>query len=117
MHVASLATLPERLARIGASRKRRRLFLTRVVLAFTGAAFAILVAVAASHLHVGSSDDDAACAVCAAFAEKLHDGPPPTPLVRPLVAVHLVVATLPQPQLIGVAPTLPPPSCGPPTFA
>jgi hypothetical protein len=98
---------------MGCLTKRRRILLTRLVLAVTATAFAILVSFAASHLHVGL-DDDQACAVCAAFAEKLHDAAPPEGVVRPFVAVHLVVATLPQPQPIGVAPTLLPPSCGPP---
>lgn len=113
----TLASLPRRDARMRRlTRKRRRLLLTRLVLAATAAAFAILISLAASHLHVGP-DDDEACAVCTAFADKLHDAAPPNGVVRAFVAVHLVVATLPQPQRIGVAPTLPPPSCGPPIVA
>ena len=113
----TLASLPGRCLRMSCSTsKRRPLLLTRLVLAVTAAAFAILVSLAGSHLHVGP-DDDEACAVCTAFADKLHDAAPPNGVVRAFVAVHLVVATLPQPQRIGVAPTLPPPSCGPPIVA
>lgn len=96
--------------------KRRRLLFTQFILAVTATAFAIVVSIAASHVHV-VPDDDEPCAVCAVFTGKLHDAGPRQHAARPFVVLHLVVAALPQSQRLGVAPTLPPPSCGPPVVA
>jgi hypothetical protein len=96
--------------------KRGRLLSRRLVLAVTAAAFTVLVLVTAHHLHVGP-DQDEACAVCTVFAEKLHHSPPSAGLVRPAVAVHLVVASRRYPQLIGITPIPLPPNCGPPEIA
>jgi hypothetical protein len=96
--------------------KGRRLLFARLVLALTAAAFAIVVSVAASHVHV-VPDEDNACSVCTAFDGKLHDGDPAQAAAHPFLLPHLVVATLPEPQRPGLAPTLTPPSCGPPVVA
>jgi hypothetical protein len=96
--------------------RRRRLLLTRLVLWTTALTFAILVSIAASHVHVVSGDDDP-CAVCAAFTGKVHGGGPHQDASRRFVVVHRVVTALPQSQWVGIPPTLPPPSCGPPVVA
>lgn len=98
------------------TRKHHCLLFTRLVLAVTAAAFAIVVSVAASHVHA-VPDEDEACAVCTAFAGKLHDSAPAQAVVRPFFIVPLVVAALSEPQRLSVAPTLPPPSRGPPVVA
>src|ERR1700686_4065419 len=59
-----------------------RHFPTRVLIAVVSAvAFAILVSIAATHLHTGL-DSDEACAVCAAVIGKL-EGPSSVPAVVP----------------------------------
>jgi hypothetical protein len=88
--------------------------------AFTAAlvavAFAILVSVAATHLHVGP-DADEGCAVCAAVIGKL-EGPTAPPIAIPSISVayfeHLLEIA---PQVADVALVVLPPSCGPPHFA
>jgi hypothetical protein len=88
----------------------------RVVVTLTGVAFAILVSVAATHLHIGP-DTDAACAVCAAFTGKL-EGPSASPLAAP--AIRIVYASpqarFPRSPAAAILVVLPP-SCGPPHFA
>ncbi len=71
------------------------------MLAVTAGCFALLVSVAASHLHIGP-DADEACALCAAFAGKL-EGPS---LSVPMVAIATVVHTV---CITPVARLLPPP--------
>lgn len=95
--------------------KRRALLFTRLVLLVTATAFAILVSVAASHLHIVPHDDDG-CVVCTALEDNLHESDPPQD-ARPVVVVHLVVAALPRSQRLGITPTLSPPSRGPPVVA
>ena len=95
--------------------KRRALLFTRLVLLVTTTAFAILVSVASSHLHVVTHDNNE-CVACTALEDNFHKSDPPQD-ARPAVVVHLVVAALPQSQRLGVTPTLPPPSCGPPAVA
>jgi hypothetical protein len=95
---------------------RRRSSLQRLVCGVTAVVFAILVSVAASHLHVGA-DQDEACALCAAFAGKL-EGTSAPPLPAPTaVAVALRVPALPQPQISSPSVVALPPSCGPPPVA
>jgi hypothetical protein len=96
--------------------KRRRLLLRRLVVVVTAVTFAILASYAVSHLHAGPDNDDD-CAVCASFAGKLHDAAPPQAAAAAFVLVHRIVAAIPQPQLVRVAPALPPPNCGPPLVA
>jgi hypothetical protein len=96
--------------------RRRPLLLTRLVLWATAITFAVVASLAASHVHVVPGDDDP-CAVCAAFTGKVHAAGPHGDASRRFVVVHLVVAALPQSQRVGVSPTLPPPSCGPPVVA
>jgi hypothetical protein len=95
--------------------KRRALLLARLVLFVTTAAFAILVSVASSHLHIVPYDDDG-CVVCTALEDNLHESDSPRD-APPVVLVHLVVAALPESQRLGATPTLSPPSCGPPVVA
>jgi hypothetical protein len=95
--------------------KRRAPLFTWLVLIVTTIAFAILVSVASSHLHIVAQDNNA-CAACTALEDSFHKSPPPQD-ARPAVVVNLAVAALPQLQRLGVTPTLPPPSCGPPAVA
>jgi len=95
--------------------KRSAVLFTRLVVLVTTTAFAILVLVASSHLHIAVHDDNG-CIVCAALEDKHHESDPPQ-YAQPVVMVHLVVAALPHAQRLGVTPTLPPPSCGPPAVA
>ena len=88
---------------------------TWLVLFVTSTAFAILLAVASSHLHVVAQDNNG-CTACTALEDSFHKSDPPQD-ARPAVVVHLVVAALPQSQRLGVTPILPPPSCGPPAVA
>ena len=95
---------------------RRRNTFHRVVCGVTAVVFAILVSVAATHLHVGA-DQDEACALCAAFAGKLEGASAP-PLPAPTaMAVALHVPALPQPQITPPSVVALPPSCGPPPVA
>jgi hypothetical protein len=93
--------------------RRHRLLLA----ALTGIAFAILVSIAASHLHVGPADPEDGCAVCLAFAGKV-EGPSvqlqiPTPRVVILrVAQPAVAAGVLRSFVVTL-----PPSCGPPSLA
>jgi hypothetical protein len=78
-------------------------------------AFAFLVSVAATHLHI-TPDQDEACAVCTAFAGKL-EGPSKKLVVPTYVLIELRVATVvAAPSVTSVAVVVLPPSCGPPAF-
>lgn len=94
-------------------RSRRRSRRSLFVLALTASAFALLVSVAATHLHI-APDGDEGCAVCAAFAGKI-EGPS---VYIPTVAVATVIRTVcitPVARLLPLAPAhLWPPNCGPP---
>jgi hypothetical protein len=84
----------------------------RWVAALTALCFAVLVSIAASHLHLGL-DADEACAVCAAVAGVAG------PSATPVAALNLQIGTwlpivarpLPSPRIRAV---VLPPSCGPP---
>ena len=95
---------------------RRRRLLQRLVCGVTAVVFTILVSVAVSHLHVGA-DQDAACAVCAAFAGKLEGASTSTTAPPTAVVVALRIAVLPRPQIASSALIALPPSCGPPLVA
>ncbi|HEV2978789.1 MAG TPA: hypothetical protein VG425_14510 [Casimicrobiaceae bacterium] len=83
------------------------------VLALTASAFALLVSVAASHLHL-APDNDEACAVCAAFAGKIEGPSTYVPTVAVATVIHVAVAA-PALRLAPPAPAyLWPPNCGPP---
>ncbi len=97
-------------ARLGSRpRSRRSLF----VLALTASAFALLVSVSASHLHL-APDNDEGCAVCAAFAGKIETPSAYVPTVAVAKVVHVAAAT----PVLRLAPPAPahlwPPNCGPP---
>jgi hypothetical protein len=47
----------------------------------------------------------------------LHDTGRAEAVCTPFLLVHVVGNVLSEPQRFGVAPTLPPPSCGPPAVA
>jgi hypothetical protein len=89
---------------------------SRLTAAVTAIAFAILVSVAASHVHVGA-DADRVCAVCAAFAGKL-EGPTCKVVVPHPVLVAFREREVPEaasvPRSFSV---VLPPSCGPPRVA
>ena len=86
-----------------------------VTAAVVAVAFAILVSVAATHLHIGPGADEG-CAVCAAFVGKL-EGPSVPSIAVPPVSVSYFVRTLVlAPHLEAVALVVLPPSCGPPRF-
>ena len=89
---------------------------SRLIAIVSAIAFALLVSVAATHLHfspVGDSD----CEICTAVAGKLSG--PPTVAVAPTLPLFaaLPVATPVLVSVARVAPTLLPPSCGPPQRA
>ncbi len=94
-------------------RSRRRSGRSLFVLALTAGAFALLVSVAASHLHL-TPDGDEACAVCAAFAGKIEGPSVYVPTVAVATVVHVAVAA----PVLRLAPPAPahmwPPNCGPP---
>jgi len=86
------------------------------IAAVTAVAFAILVSVSATHLHVGA-DADEACALCAAFAGKL-EGPIAQVPVPPRITVgYLESESQPAPQVKQAYLVVLPPSCGPPLVA
>jgi hypothetical protein len=100
----------------GHFRSRRHSRRSLIVLALTAGAFAFLVSVAASHLHITADDDDG-CAVCAAFAGKLEGPSAYVPTVAVATVTHLAAA---QPMLRPAPPApahLLPPNCGPPQAA
>jgi len=88
----------------------------RVIVALTAIAFAVLVSVAATHLHVGA-DADEGCAVCAAVAGKLA-GPKVAPAAKLSAEIATWLAVLPaghsSPRLLSV---VLPPSRGPPAIS
>lgn len=90
--------------------------LTRLILTITALAFAILVSIAASHLHI-TADEDRDCAVCAAFAGKVEGPVAPIAVIAPAIAVFVARAWLPRSQIANRTPILLPPSCGPPDIA
>jgi hypothetical protein len=94
-------------------RSRRRSRRSLFVLALTASAFALLVSVAASHLHL-APDNDEACAVCAAFAGKIETPSAYVPTVAMATVIHVAVAA----PVVRLAPPAPahlwPPNCGPP---
>jgi len=84
--------------------------------AVTAIAFAILVSISATHLHIGA-DADEACALCAAFAGKL-EGPVAKVPVPPRITVgYLETESQPAPQVQQAYIVVLPPSCGPPLVA
>src|ERR1700674_938001 len=89
----------------------------RVLIAVVSAvAFAILVSIAATHLHTGL-DSDEACAVCAAVIGKL-EGPSSLPAVVPPASIPYFWQRPPAaPHVARVVRVVLPPSCGPPRFA
>jgi len=100
-------------------RIRRQVALRRyraLITALTAIAFALLISVAATHLHV-SPAGDADCEICSAVAGKLTSPPavaiaPASPLLTALpVAAPVLI------QVARVAPELLPPSRGPPLTA
>ena len=87
-----------------------------VMAAVAAVAFAIMVSVAATHLHIGF-DADEGCAVCAAFVGKL-EGPSTPSIAVPPVSVYYFARPLRiAPQVESPALVVLPPSCGPPRFA
>jgi len=94
-------------------RSRRPSARSLFVLALTAGAFALLVSIAASHLHLAADDNDG-CAVCAAFAGKLEG---PSTYVPTVAVVSVVHPAGPAPVLQPAPPApahLRPPCCGPP---
>jgi hypothetical protein len=86
----------------------------RLVAALTALCFAVLVSIAASHLHIGP-DGDGTCAVCAAVAGKVAgaSAPPITGLsLEHSGWLQIVESPLPFPRTRAV---VLPPSCGPPS--
>jgi hypothetical protein len=86
-----------------------------VIAAVAAVAFAILVSVAATHLHIGPGADEG-CAVCAAFVGKLEGPSTPSIAVPPVCVSYFVGPLLVAPHLEPVALVVLPPSCGPPSF-
>jgi hypothetical protein len=88
----------------------------RVIVALTGIAFAILVSVAATHLHIGP-DADEGCAVCAAVVGKLEGPTPPPMAVCPTSDVSTLEQFQVAQQVACAILVVLPPSCGPPHVA
>jgi energy-coupling factor transporter ATP-binding protein EcfA2 len=87
-----------------------------LIAAVSAVAFAILVSIAATHLHTGL-DSDEACAVCAAVIGKL-EGPGSVPAVVPPPSIPCFWHRSPAaPHVARVVRVVLPPSCGPPRFA
>jgi hypothetical protein len=87
-----------------------------LIAAVSVVAFAILVSIAATHLHTGL-DSDEACAVCAAVIGKL-EGPSSLPAVVPPPTTPYFWQRPPAaPHVARVVRVVLPPSCGPPRFA
>ena len=87
-----------------------------VIAAIAAVTFAILVSVAATHLHVGL-DTDEGCAVCAAFVGKLEGPSTPAIAVPPVSVSYFAHPPRVAPQVEPLALVVLPPSCGPPRFA
>jgi hypothetical protein len=79
-------------------------------------AFALLVSVAATHFHI-SPAGDSDCEICTAVAGKLSSPPAAAVAPAPPLFASLSVATPVLVSVARVAPTLLPPSCGPPQRA
>jgi len=91
--------------------------LARVIPIFTAFAFAFLVSVAATHLHVGA-DADVSCPVCAAFGGGKLERPAPILAVpTPMAVSGFCQGYQAFPQVSGFTPAIIPPSCGPPRLA
>ncbi len=88
----------------------------RLTVAVTAIAFAILVSVAATHLHVGHDAEDG-CAVCAAFAGKLEGSSAKVVVPKPAVLVFLSTPVRETAQLARSIVVVLPPSRGPPPAA
>jgi hypothetical protein len=87
-----------------------------LIAAVSAVAFAILVSIAATHLHTGL-DSDEACAVCAAVIGKL-EGPSSVPAAVPPPSIpYFWQRPPPAPHVARVVRVVLPPSCGPPRFA
>src|ERR1700738_3451617 len=87
-----------------------------LVAAVSAVAFAILVSIAATHLHTGL-DADEACAVCAAVIGKL-EGPSSVPVVVAPASIPYFWRRSPgAPHVARGVRVVLPPSCGPPRFA
>ena len=82
----------------------------------SAAAFALLVSVAATHLHIGA-DADEACAVCAAVIGTLESPPPPPVVIPPASLAQFWQQFLAAAQVARGVVVVLPPSCGPPTVA
>jgi predicted neuraminidase len=89
---------------------------SRLTAAVTAIAFAILVSVAASHLHVGHDAEDG-CAVCAAFAGKLEGSSAKVVVPKPSVVEFLSTPVSETPQLAHSIVVVLPPGRGPPPAA
>jgi hypothetical protein len=87
-----------------------------LIAAVSAVAFAILVSIAATHLHTGL-DSDEACAVCAAVIGKL-EGPSSLPAVVPPASIsHFWQRAPAAPHVVRIVQVVLPPSCGPPRLA
>jgi hypothetical protein len=96
--------------------KKRHSRASALITIVSAIAFALLVSVAATHLHI-SPAGDSDCEICTAVAGKLTS--PPAVAIAPaphLLTVFAVAAPV-LIQVARVAPTLLPPSCGPPIAA
>jgi hypothetical protein len=92
--------------------------LGRLVIVVTALAFAILVSVAASHVHLGA-DLDESCSICAAFGVGKLKGPTPSVVAPVPVAVTWFQQEPQSPPSLAhnVVVVVLPPSCGPPSIA
>jgi len=94
------------------SRRKHRVW-RRISCALIALAFASLVSLAATHLHIGP-DADQDCAICTAVIGKL-EGPSALPVadLGPDVGHRQPIVPIQRPLALVVAVVLPP-SCGPP---
>jgi hypothetical protein len=87
-----------------------------LIAAVSAVAFAVLVSIAATHLHTGL-DSDEACAVCAAVVGKL-EGPSSLPAVVPPASIpYFWQRAAAAPHVVRIVQVVLPPSCGPPRLA
>jgi hypothetical protein len=99
----------QRLRRIRISRYRK------FVCAITGIAFALLVSIEASHLHIGIEPD--ACPLYTAFAGKVEGPSAEVTLSQPVLVAYYQPVECGAPDVAHCVVVVLPPSRGPPQVA
>jgi len=84
-----------------------------LIATLTAIAFALLVSLAALHVHTTEADQDG-CAICTAVIGKVSGPPPVVAALPPVFTAFVVADTCDAPAAPRRAQNLLPPSCGPP---